>query len=136
MKKLFLLMFVGVMSAVLLSVPVFAQEESKVTITGSIQGMSCVTQNMVCPIGMEDAMAAMNDTLVLLVDAEKADYYHITNVSQMTLARHINDTVKVAGYVNKKHKQIWVEAIFRGERLLWDVKMQKELHQQMMKNMK
>ena len=81
-------------------------------------------------------MAAMNDTLVLLVDAEKADYYHITNVSQMTLARHINDTVKVAGYVNKKHKQIWVEAIFRGERLLWDVKMQKELHQQMMKNMK
>jgi hypothetical protein len=127
MRKLFLLMFVFV---VLLSAPMLASGEGMKSVTGSIQGYSCVSQNKVCPIGMEDAMVAVEDILVLLVDAQKTEYYVITNIDQRTLARHLNEQIKVVGYVDKKLNHIWAEEIYKGTKLVWSNKMQQDLQKE------
>jgi len=81
----------------------------------------------------EDALAAMEDSLVLLVDPVKADFYIITNVDMRTLARHINEQVKVVGYVYEKHDTIWAEEIYVGKKMVWSQKMQDELRKKMMR---
>ena len=132
MKKLFILLFVGAVCAAFLSGPVLADYgKEKITLVGSIQGKACVMQNKVCPIGMEDAMAAQDDVFVLVVDPVKANYYVITNVSQMILARHINEEVRVVGYVNAKHETIWADELYSGEKLVWSQKMQDELREKL-----
>jgi hypothetical protein len=132
MKKIFFVMFVGTVFLLFSSAPVFAEEESMVALTGSIQSYDCIMTKEVCPIGMEDAMAAEADILVLLVDPVKADYYVITNVSKFVLARHINKQIKVIGYVNEKHNHIWANEIHVGKKLVWSVKMQEELHKKLL----
>ena len=130
MKKLFLVMFISAVCVVFLSAPVLAKEQ-KTTLTGSIQGYNCVMQMKVCPVGEEASMAAIEDTLVLLVDAAKAEYYTIPNVDTKVLARLINEQVTVAGYVDKKHYSIWAEEIYVGKKLVWNSKMQDELRKKM-----
>jgi len=127
MKKLFLPMLVSV---VVLSASVLARADSMTTLVGSIQGYDCVMEKKVCPIGMEDAMAAEEEMLVLLVDPVKADYYYMPNMNIKVLARHFNQAVKVVGYVDKNHQSIWVEEMYLGPKLVWSKKMQGELHKQ------
>jgi hypothetical protein len=127
MKKLFLLMFISTVCVVLMSGAVFAKGESKVTLTGSIQSYDCVFIKEVCPIGMEDAMAGVANALVLLVDPITADYYTMPNVDKSVLARHINEQVKVVGYVDKKHYSIWTEEIYVGTKMVWSTQMQADL---------
>jgi len=129
MKKLSFLMFISAICVVFLSVPVFADYgESKVALIGSIQGLTCIYMMEVCPIGMEDPMLAKEDTLVLLVDPVKADFYGISNIYNI-LINHVNQTVKVVGYVNKENNSIWVEELYVGPQmeLVWSQKMQDEL---------
>jgi len=125
MKKLFLLMVISVV--VLLSIPILTKGASIESLTGSIQGYDCVMQKKICPIGMGDSMAAIAEVLVLLVNPEEADYYVIPNVNQKVLARHINEEIKVVGYVDKKHNSIWAEEIYVGPKKVWSNKMQSEL---------
>jgi hypothetical protein len=124
MRKLFLLMSVGVL---FFATPLLANAaEAMKSVTGSIQGYECVMHNQVCPIGMEDAEAAAENVLVLLVNAEKADYYMIPNVSKEVLARHINEQIKVVGYIDNKRNTIWAEEIYKGAKMVWSNKMQQE----------
>jgi hypothetical protein len=138
MKKLFLLMLISVVCLAFLSAPVFAkgEKEKTATVIGSIQGLGCVIENKVCPIGQEAAMAAISDVLVLLVDAAKADYYVIPNVDMKVLARLINEQVTVRGYVDKKHNSIWAEEIANGKTIVWNQKMQDELRKKMARQAK
>ena len=131
MKKLFLQMIVSV---VFLFVPVLAIGDSMTTLVGSIQGYDCIMEKKVCPIGMEDAMAAKEEMLVLLVDPVKADYYVMPNMNMRVLARHINQEVKVVGHLDKKHNSMWVEEMYVGPKLVWSPKMQVELYKQIKEN--
>ncbi len=133
MKKLFLLMLAAV---IFLSVPILAKGAGMSTLVGSIQGYDCVITKKVCPIGMEDSMAAEASVLVLLVDPEKADFWVLPNVNQKVLARHINQEVKVVGHLESDQKAMWVEELYVGPKLVWSTKMQAEMHKQGSKDMK
>jgi hypothetical protein len=100
MKKLLVPVIFGV---IFMLAPVMAIGAS---LTGSIQGFTCVTQGQTCPIGMEDPVIAAENVFVLLVDAAKSDYYFVPNVDRAIMARHINQRVKIDGTVNAKMKTI------------------------------
>jgi hypothetical protein len=136
MKKLFLLMFAGAVWILFLSGPVSAQEEEATSLTGSIQGLTCVKNDIVCPIGMEGPMVALTEMFVLLVDPATKDYYFFSNVSSKALARFITEEVKVVGYVDNTKKSVAAEEIYRGTTLVWSKKMQEDLRQQMLRHPK
>jgi hypothetical protein len=131
MKKLVLLMAI---IAVSLSAPILAKGADMTTLVGSIQGYDCVMTKQVCPIGKEDVMVGEEEVLVLLVDPVTADYYVMPNMNQRILARHINQDVKVVGYLDKERKSMWVEEMYSGPKKVWSTEMQSELHKQKMKN--
>jgi hypothetical protein len=132
MKKRVLLLFIVAVCIVFMPGHVLADYgQDKITLVGSIQGLGCVTQKKICPIGMEAPMAALEDVFVFLTDPVKTEYYMIPNVNVKTLARFINEQVKVVGYVDAKHNTIWADEIYSGNKLLWSGKQEEELRQQM-----
>lgn len=74
------------------------------TVEGSIQGFTCVTQGKTCPVGSEDAMAAVESVFVVF-NMDKS-YYFVPNVARATMARHINDQVRVTGKVDSEKRAI------------------------------
>ena len=122
MKKFWVPMIIGI---VFLMAPVMAIGAS---VTGSIQGFSCVTQGKVCPIGMEDPMIAAENVFVLLVDAAKGDYYFVPNVDRGILARHINEQVTVNGTVNAKMKSIKASDITIKGKKVWSVDLEDKIY--------
>ncbi len=106
MKKLWVPIIIGV---VFMMAPMMATAAS---LTGSIQGLACVTQGKVCPIGMEDPVIAAENVFVLLVDAAKGEYYYVPNVDRGIMARHINEQVKIDGTINAKTKAIKASDIY------------------------
>jgi hypothetical protein len=122
MKKILVPMIIGL---VFLMVPVFA---IGATLTGSIQGLNCVTMGKVCPIGMEDPVIAAENVFVLLVDAAKSDYYFVPNVDRGIMARHINQTVTITGTVNSKMKSIKASEISVAGKKAWSADLQDSVY--------
>ena len=122
MKKLLVPMIIGV---VFMLTPILAIGAS---LTGSVQGLTCVTQGKVCPIGMEDPVAAAENVFVLLVDAAKGEYYFVPNVDRAVMARHLAKEVKIDGTVNAKMKSIKASAIYVGGKKVWSVDLQDEIY--------
>ncbi len=122
MKKLLVPMIIGV---VFMLTPMLAIGAS---VMGSVQGFTCVTQGKVCPIGMEDPVAAVENVFVLLVDAAKGDYYFVPNVDRAVMARYLNKEVKIDGTVNAKTKSIKATGITVGGKLVWSVDLENEIY--------
>jgi hypothetical protein len=121
MKKFFVPMLIGL---AIVMAPLYAVGADLV---GSIQGFNCVTQGKVCPIGKEDPVIAAENVFVLLVDAATGEYYFIPNLDRGILARHINETVKVSGAVNKPMKSITASALYvMGPNKMWKLVWTKE----------
>jgi len=119
MKKIFVPMFLGLL---LLLTPIIA---IGATFTGSIQGFTCVTQGKTCPIGQEDPMAATENVFVLLVDAAKGEYYFLPGIDRATLARHINEQIKVNGDLDKRYGAIKVKEILNSKgKTVWSREME------------
>lgn len=115
MKKIFLTCIVGL---ALLYAPFMVNAAEFV---GSIQGLTCVTQGKVCPIGQEDAVIAAENVFVLLVDAAKGEYYFLPTMDRGVLARHINESMKVVGTVDKmKAKSIIPTEIYLMKNNKWE----------------
>ena len=126
-KKFWLAIVIGM---VLMAAPVMATAAS---LTGSIQGLACVTQGKVCPIGMEDPVIAAENVFVLLVDASKGEYYFVPNVDRGIMARHINEQVKVDGTINAKTKAIKASDLYTMDaknqwKKVWSVNMQDDIY--------
>jgi hypothetical protein len=100
MKKLWAPMII---SMVFLMIPVMAIGAS---LTGTIQGLNCLTEGKICPVGKEDLVIAAESVFVLLVDAAKGDYYIIINANRNVITRHFNEQVKLDGEVDAKEKSI------------------------------
>lgn len=77
---------------------------AQTSVEGTIQGYTCVTQGITCPVGKEDPMAAVERVFVLLTDSD--DYYFIPNVDRAVLARHINKKIMVIGEKNITYRSI------------------------------
>ncbi|RPJ16046.1 MAG: hypothetical protein EHM30_07395 [Desulfobacteraceae bacterium] len=122
MRKSFKTTIIGLL---FLLVPVFAMAAG---VTGSIQGFMCVTQGKVCPIGKEDAVAAVENVFVLLVDAAKDEYYFIPNVDRSVLVRHLNTQVTVEGTVDAKKKTIKAMDITSAGKKVWSQNMEDEIY--------
>jgi hypothetical protein len=103
MKKM-ALFFVVVFVFVLL--PVWA---SAAIVEGSVQGYGCVVKVTVCPIGKEDPHVAVERVFVVLTGDK--DYYFVPNVDRATLARHVNEMVRITGKLSSKYKSIEAETI-------------------------
>lgn len=102
------------------------------SLTGSVQGFTCVTQGKVCPIGMEDPIAAAENVFVLLVDAAKGDYYFVPNVDRAVMARHLNTEIKIEGDVNKKLKSIKAKSIYAKGKLVWSVDLENDIYKDLL----
>ena len=127
MKKLWVPIIIGM---VFMMAPMMATAAS---LTGSIQGLACVTQGKVCPIGMEDPVIAAENVFVLLVDASKGEYYFVPNVDRGIMARHINEQVKIDGTVNEKMKSIKASDIYTMDaknqwKKVWSVDLQDKIY--------
>ena len=87
------------------------------TVEGSIQGLTCVTQGKVCPVGKEDPMIAAERVFVVLT--KDNDYYFVPNVDRGILARHINEMVRVTGELSGKYKSVQAEKLEVLEKGSW-----------------
>jgi hypothetical protein len=127
MKKFWLPIIIGM---VFMAAPVMA---IGATLTGSVQGLACVTQGKVCPIGMEDPVIAAENVFVLLVDAAKGEYYFVPNVDRGIMARHINEQVKIDGTINAKTKAIKASDMYtmnarNAWQKVWSVNLQDDIY--------
>jgi len=118
MKKYLVPLFIGL---VFMLTPVLAIGAS---FTGSVQGLNCVLQGIICPIGQEDPIAAAENVFVLLVDAATQTYYFVPNVDRVVMARHIAEEVTIEGTLDAKKKAIKANKISRKGKLVWSTAMQ------------
>jgi hypothetical protein len=81
--------------------PVFA---GAATVEGTIQGLNCILNEKLCPVGLEDAVIAQEEFFVVYTNTQ--NYYFVPNLDRAILARHINTIVRVSGTLDKKHKVI------------------------------
>lgn len=128
MKKILTTMVIGIL---FMLTPVLAIGAS---LTGSVQGYWCVTQGTVCPIGMEDPVAATEQVFVLLVDAKKMDYYFVPNVDRAVMARHLNTEITIDGTVNAKTKSIKANNIIKKGKKVWAVDLEDRIYKDLMGN--
>jgi uncharacterized protein YaiI (UPF0178 family) len=80
------------------------------TIEGSVQGLTCVSQGKVCPIGLEDPVAASENIFVVLTGFKK--YYFVPNIDRVIMARHINEKVRIEGILHANYNAIEATAIY------------------------
>ena len=113
MKKI--MMFVLVIS-VLAIAPIAA---SAASVEGSVQGFTCVTQGITCPVGMEDPMAAAEKLFVVLSADADGKYYFVPNIDRAAMARHINERVKVTGKVSEKYNSIQAKKLEAWKNGIW-----------------
>jgi len=113
MKKI--MMFILVVSVLAVS-PVVA---SAATVEGSVQGFTCVTQGITCPVGKEDPMAAAEKVFVVLSSEAAGKYYFVPNVDRAAMARHINERVKVTGKLSDKYNSITASKIEAWKNGIW-----------------
>lgn len=126
MKKILAPMIIGIL---FMLTPVLAIGAS---VTGSVQGYMCVTQGQVCPIGMEDPVAAVEQVFVLLVDAKKGDYYFVPNVDRAVMARHINSEITIEGTVNAKAKTIKATSIMKKGKKVWALDLEDKIYKDLL----
>jgi hypothetical protein len=103
-KKRFSILF-----AILAVLVPFVGFAAQATVEGTVQGFTCVTQGITCPVGKEDPMAAVERVFVVLTDTD--DYYFVPNVDRAVLARHINKKIRVIGEKSTKYKSIQANQI-------------------------
>ncbi len=84
---------------------------------GTIQGLNCVLTGEVCPVNMEDPMAALESSFVLYL--EDGSWYLLPNLNRGVLARHLNQTVYVTGRKNPNYNVIQVESMKVWEKEAW-----------------
>jgi len=99
-KSLFLIGFMLVL------LPVFA---GAATVEGTIQGLNCILNEKLCPVGQEDAVISQEEFFVVYTNTQ--EYYFVPNLDRAVLARHINTIVRVTGKLDKKHKVINAEKL-------------------------
>ncbi|MCB2184982.1 MAG: hypothetical protein KQJ78_01095 [Deltaproteobacteria bacterium] len=80
---------------------------------GTIQGLKCAVSGQVCPVDMEDPMAALETSYVLL--RPDGAWYVLPNLSANLLARLINQKVRVTGEKSPRYNSIKAQelAVFR-----------------------
>ena len=122
MKKLMLISIVFVM----MLVPAMAIGAS---VEGTIQGLTCVTQGKVCPIGQEDPLVAAETTFVVHVMG--SEFYLVPNLDRAIMARHIGEMVKVDGVMSDKYKAITAQTLYvkmaGNWQTVWNRKMQADI---------
>ncbi len=67
----------------------------EIKVEGSIQGLMCTTKGMVCPVGEEDVIAAIESTFVV-VDKD-GNWYLMPNIDPVQAAKALNMTVRLEG---------------------------------------
>jgi hypothetical protein len=105
------------------------------TVEGTIQGLTCVTMGKVCPIGQEDPMIA-GERLFVLLNKTGQDYFFVPNLDRGILTRHINETVRVTGEIDKKHDAIHAEKLEVKKNGTWKTTWSKEMEQEMLEKMR
>jgi hypothetical protein len=101
------------------------------TVTGKIEGLTCVTVGYVCPIDQADPMLALEDDLVLVV--ESGDFYLMPNLDRALKARYALREVTVKGFVDQKYRSIQVEELIVDGNVVWSHEKEKEMRERLLK---
>ena len=119
-KSLFLIAFMLVL------LPVFV---GAATVEGTIQGLNCILNEKLCPVGQEDAVISQEEFFVVYTKTQ--NYYFVPNLDRAVLARHINTIVRVSGNLDKKHRAIQADKleVLRKKKWVkvWTPKMEEEI---------
>lgn len=102
-------------------------------IEGTVQGLTCVTQGKLCPLGQEDPVVAAEETFVVLIDKDK--YYFVPNLSKTVMARHIRETVRVTGKKDEEYDSIHAKSLEVKQNGEWKTKWSKEMEDKWRKEM-
>jgi len=110
MKKLWVPTILG---GLFLLTPVFA---TATTVTSSVQGYHSVAQGKASPAGKDAHIsaheAATESAFVILADAAKGKHYLIQNADRASLARLVNQQVKVDGDLDNAKESIKAKEIY------------------------
>ena len=98
-------------------------------IEGTVQGLTCVTQGVVCPMGQLDPMVAAEKTFVILTMDQ--NYFIVTNIDRAVLARHVLSKVRVSGTTHSKYKSIEADKFEAYSSGNWKTVWSKEMQQKM-----
>lgn len=112
---------------VLLLVPALVANAE--TITGKLEGLTCLVQGYICPIDKADPMINLEKDFVVVTAS--GNYYFLTNIGLGLKARHALEVVEVTGDVNPKYKTVMVKTLKVGGRVVWDQEMENSMMQEM-----
>ena len=98
-------------------------------IEGTVQGLTCITQGVVCPSGHLDPMVAAEKMFVIY--GMDQSYFIVSNIDRAVLARHVLSKVRVSGTTHPKYKSIEAdkfEVYSSGNwKTVWSKEMQKKV---------
>ncbi len=102
-------------------------------VEGTVQGLTCVTQDKLCPLGQEDPVVAAEEAFVVLT--EEGKYYFVPNLSKSVMARHIRETVRVTGKMHDKYNSIQAKTFEVKKDGEWKTTWSKEMEEEWRKKM-
>lgn len=126
---------IAVAGAFVLMLMLLAGGVQAAQVTGTVQGLTCVTMGKVCPLDEEDPVIAAEDIFVVYTDT--GEHYFVPNLDRAVMARHIREMVRVTGEMQDKYNAIKAEKLEvkegEGWKTTWSQSMQqkweKELRQ-------
>jgi len=101
------------------------------TVTGKIQGLTCVTAGYICPIDQADPMVALERDFVLTV--ESGDFYLLPNLDRALKARYVLQEVTVKGFMDEKYRSMDVAELIVDGKVVWSLEREREMRERLLK---
>jgi len=98
------------------------------TLSGEIQGFSCLVAGTRCPKDNMDPHLMLESDFVLLLG--NGDYYLLPNIAREVKAKYLGKEAKVSGKINDKYRAIMVDTLEIKDgatfNTVWSAKMMRE----------
>jgi hypothetical protein len=125
---------VALLGALVLAVFIWTGPIQAGQVTGTVQGLTCVTMGKVCPLDQEDPVIAAEDIFVVYTDT--GEHYFVPNLDRAVMARHIRETVRVTGEMQDKYNAIKAEKLEVKENGAWKTAWSQSLQQKWEKELR
>lgn len=104
------------------------------TVTGEVQGASCIVSGYRCPVDKADPYISLERDFVVLTSG--GEFYFMPNLDRAMKARYVGMQVRVTGDVRGQSIDVDKVEVKRGftYKTVWSKEMQRELWQERLKH--
>lgn len=120
----------GLLAGIFILMMPLAASAAMETVTGKIEGLTCVTGGYVCPIDQADPMLALERDFVLVV--ESGDFYLMPNLDRALKARYVLRDVTVKGFIDERYRSIDVEELIVNGKVVWSLEREREMRKRLL----